>query len=274
MLTFSIILTLLILFIVPAVTVFYLVRRFHISWQVLLIGAFTLVAAQFLQQFALGGLNELLGSEAMTLLATPSGLLLAAVLVGLAVAIVDVAVRWVAYKLLKTSADSFGFALAFGASHAATDMIVFIGVPMLINFVTIFYVLSNGVNVLELGAEDAARVSQQVADFLATPPDFYIASGLERVFALVFSIAISVIVWLSIKQSKFLLTLVAVVWYAFFQTIETVAYYAGMPVWGIVLLSAFFAAVNLWFLYKVYRNTPGAPPLFWGRLKPIGYIEQ
>lgn len=268
MLDFSIILTVILLFGLPVFILIRLIKRFGLSWQLALVGVVTMIILQFVQPFVLEGFFRIFYEGQTQIPSDIPNLLLISVAIGAALALLEIITRWTAFKLLKTSGDSLGFALVFGVAHAATEMILTYAIPLAINFLTLSYIAANGVGALNLSEEEAARVSDQLAQWQATPWDFYIAVLLERLMALVLSMAVTVMVWLSFRLHKFWIALAAFGWMALYLFIRSAALSLGANYWELVGILLLLTAVNLWFLYKVYRQTPDAPPLLFGRLKP------
>lgn len=94
--------------------------------------------------------------------------------------------RFVSFKLLKKKYTGVGTGLSYGIGHGGIEAILLAGVTMIGNL-AISTALNSGASV-PLSAAQLAALTQ-------TPAYMFLVGGVERIFAVVIQISLSVIVW-------------------------------------------------------------------------------
>jgi uncharacterized membrane protein YhfC len=106
--------------------------------------------------------------------------------------------RFIAFKLLRKKYSGVETGLAFGIGHGGTEAILLVGLTMISNIVLSLMINS--------GSVDALGNSEQIAlgvDALTdTAPVMFLLGGIERAFAILVQISLSVIVWCSVNHPR------------------------------------------------------------------------
>ncbi|HZU86604.1 MAG TPA: YhfC family glutamic-type intramembrane protease [Anaerolineaceae bacterium] len=240
--------------VVPVVIGILLVRRYRIEWMVLLYGALALFAAQFIQDLVFSGIGNLLNSGSVGLPAAEFQPLFYAVLIGLITGILHQAARWGAFRFLKDRVNSWGGALTLGAGHGAAETLLYVGLPMVLTLISVFSLMSNGVESLNLSPEESASIQGQLDAFQAMPWYSPLATIVERILALSTHLLLSVMVWLSFVQKKKTWLAAAVLWHAFITGVGVFVSTLEWAPWTQAIPWSIFIGINVWLLVLIYRQ--------------------
>ena len=149
-------------------------------------------------------------------------------------------------------------ALMYGAGHGGFEAVVLLGVTMINNIA--WSVMINNGRIAELTAaltgEQLAQAQQSIDLLITTPSYQFLMGGLERLFAIVLHISLSVLVWFAVKwEGKLYLYPLAILFH--FAVDAAAVVLSGLGVNVIVLevvIAAITAAVAL-FARGLWRET-------------------
>ena len=125
---------------------------------------------------------------------------------GFAAGIFEETGRFLAMKLfMKKLHDAPHNALMYGAGHGGFEALSILGSAMLNNLIWSVLInlgqmdkLTNG-----LSGDILAQVEDAISKLMTTPSYQFLLGGVERVFAVILHIALSVLVWFAVKKRKF-----------------------------------------------------------------------
>ena len=113
--------------------------------------------------------------------------------------------RFLAFKtVLRKKLSNDNNALMYGAGHGGLESIFILGITMINNI--IWSVLINSGNTAALTGSLSGDILKEVEDaigrLLATHSYEFLLGGVERIFAVVLQISLSVLVWFAVKNRK------------------------------------------------------------------------
>ncbi|HET7010391.1 MAG TPA: YhfC family glutamic-type intramembrane protease [Anaerolineales bacterium] len=205
-------------------------RRWSVRWGLALVG----VASFLLSQAGHLPFNSAVLNPLLARLGFGSGavggwpLALSALLLGLSAGVFEEGARYLIYRLWIRTARTYREAVVFGLGHGGAEAVI-LGVLSLIQHVYLFSIQGRDLSaIVPPNQLEAARA--QLDLYWSMPAAISLLGSLERAFALVIQIALSVIVLQAfVRRLGGLWFLAAVAWHAL---VDAVAVYAGV-VWGI-----------------------------------------
>ena len=120
--------------------------------------------------------------------------------------------RWIAFRtVLKRWSGNDANALMYGAGHGGFEAAALVGTSMISNLVLSLMINTGAMNLItdQLGGDVLTQINAAVKILVTTSPYLFLASLAERVSAIILHIALSVLVWFSVKKKKFSLLLTA-----------------------------------------------------------------
>ena len=184
---------------VPAVLAWWLVRKYHIRWQTILIGAatfivFALVLEPILHQVVLQGPY---GAQMM------ANVWYYALYGGLAAGLFEETGRFLAMKFLMKREPSRALpSVAYGIGHGGTEMLIIFGITMISNLVVSVMINAGQADVLtaKVPEEQLAQVQAQFAALQGLSAGTIAIGFWERISALVLQLGLSMIVWTAVRR--------------------------------------------------------------------------
>lgn len=186
-------------FAVPIALAWWLVRKYQIRWQTILIGAgtfivFALVLEPILHQIVLKGPH---GAAIM------GNVWYYALYGGLAAGLFEETGRFLSMKFLMKREPSTALpGVGYGAGHGGVEMLIIFGLTMISNLALASMINSGQADVLlaNVPEEQLAQVQAQFAQ-LETLTTGGIAIGLwERISALILQLGLSMLVWTAVRR--------------------------------------------------------------------------
>lgn len=110
--------------------------------------------------------------------------------------------RYLAFStVLKKNRDKDINALMYGAGHGGFEAIVVLGITSVNNLIWSVMINSGSTDALtgNLTGEALASVESSIQALIMSPPYLFLLGALERVFAIILQIALSVLVWFAVK---------------------------------------------------------------------------
>ncbi|MDR2596726.1 MAG: YhfC family intramembrane metalloprotease [Treponema sp.] len=108
--------------------------------------------------------------------------------------------RLISFKILKKKYTGIETGLSYGIGHGGTEAVLIAGISMIIAI--IFSILINTGNTEaitgKLQGEALIRMEIQLNTIITTAPYIFLISGVERIFAIILQISLSVIVFYSV----------------------------------------------------------------------------
>lgn len=116
--------------------------------------------------------------------------------------------RYFAFKVMLKNRRGFGHGLAYGIGHGGIEAVVIIGLAYVSNIMIGIMINSGGVSSLD--SAGAAMLQPTITALTQTAPTDFLIGGIERVFAICFHIAMSILVLYGVRKRNIAYTLLAV----------------------------------------------------------------
>ena len=185
--------------VVPVALAWWLVRKYHIRWQTVLIGAgtfivFALVLEPILHQVVLKGPH---GTQLM------GNVWYYALYGGLAAGLFEETGRFLAMKFLMKKEPSRALpSVAYGIGHGGTEMLIIFGITMISNLVVSVMINAGQADVLtaKVPEEQLAQVQAQFAALQGLSAGTIAIGFWERLSALLVQLGLSMLVWTAVRR--------------------------------------------------------------------------
>ncbi|MDI6768102.1 MAG: YhfC family glutamic-type intramembrane protease [Anaerolineales bacterium] len=233
----------------PILLGIYLSRRFKLSWRLFLAGALTFIAAQVVHVPVLSGLTALFNAGVLPAPAEAWTRLFNAVVLGLLAGIFEETARYILFKFVLKKTRTWNEGLMVGAGHGGIEAI-FLGILAALAFFTMLSLRGVDVAVLQLPADQAAALQQQVTDFWSAPVYLSVLGFVERIFAMAMQITLSVMVLRSVTLKQPLWFWLAILWHALVNGTAT-HLLPTLGAAGVEVVIAGFAVVSLIILFAM-----------------------
>ena len=245
----------LLMFAIPVLLAFFLTWRFKLGWRLWWIGAGTFVISQLGHiPFNLMLSNLFQGG----ILHFPEGsnqLMLNAILLGLSAGIWEECTRYASYRWWAKDARTWHKAILIGAGHGGIEAIL-LGSIALIAFLQLF-ALRNA-DLTQLFPVDQLELAQaQVVAYWSAPWFTSLLGAVERVFAIIAHISLSVLVLQIFLRGHIRWLWLAIGWHAF---IDALAIYI-LSIWGANTTEAVLFIVTLINLALIFILSSPEPEL-------------
>ena len=149
-------------------------------------------------------------------------------------------------------------ALMYGAGHGGFEAMVIVGLTMINNIVWSFMINSGRIAELtgSLTGDQLAQAQQSIGLLISTPSYQFLLGGVERLFAILLHISLSVLVWFSVKwEGKLYLYPLAILFH--FAVDAAAALLSGLGV-NVVVIEAVVAVLTTavaFFARRLWRET-------------------
>ena len=245
-LSLSIVIALLITIALPIAVSFWLNRKRHVSWRVMLYGVLGYFIVQALVTLPFNGL-ALLVQEGIVVLDDPSLIVVQTIMSVLVGALVGVLVRWAGMKFVSGGLDTLEGGYGIGVGYGGAESIILTGVSLLFTFVSMVSNINIDPNTTTLDPEFVTAVQEA----WQMSPLIPFAISIERLSAFVMHITVTILVLQVFKRQSVLWLLAAFGLELGMNGIIVGFAEADLPVGWFVLLSVIFLAVNLYLLYRI-----------------------
>ena len=149
-------------------------------------------------------------------------------------------------------------ALMYGAGHGGFEAMVIVGLTMINNIVWSFMINSGRIAELtgSLSGDQLAQAQQSIGLLISTPSYQFLLGGVERLFAILLHISLSVLVWFAVKwEGKLYLYPMAILLH--FAVDAAAALLSGLGV-NVVVIEAVVAVLTTavaFFARRLWRET-------------------
>jgi uncharacterized membrane protein YhfC len=166
--------------------------------------------------------------------------------------------RLISFNILKKKYNGIGTGLAYGVGHGGIESILIVGLSMINNIVFCILLNTGGAEAIisKLQGDALVQLNTQINTLLNTAPYMFLIGGIERIFAIVIQISLSLIVYYSVYgKNKIWLFPLAIILHAIID-IPAVAMQAGLIksmllVEGLVFLGAIIVTL---FAIKIHKQ--------------------
>ena len=149
-------------------------------------------------------------------------------------------------------------ALMYGAGHGGFEAMVIVGLTMINNIVWSFMINSGRIAELtgSLTGDQLAQAQQSIGLLISTPSYQFLLGGVERLFAILLHISLSVLVWFAVKwEGKLYLYPLAILFH--FAVDAAAALLSGLGI-NVVVIEAVVAVLTTavaFFARRLWRET-------------------
>ena len=145
-------------------------------------------------------------------------------------------------------------ALMYGAGHGGIEAIVLLGITSVNNIIYSVFINSGQTARLTTGltGDALAQVESAIEQLKAYPSAMFLLGGVERIFAVVLQISLSILVWTAVKKNKRFLYPAAILIHLFVDAITVVLSASGVSTYilegvvGILAIWALMIAKIVW----------------------------
>lgn len=236
--------------ILPFVLAFYLVRKFKLSWRLVLAGALTFIASQVLHIPVLYALTALFQNGTLPTILLAWTLAFNAVLLGLLAGIFEETARWILYKFILKNAKTWDEGVLVGLGHGGVEAVILGGLGLASVVSMILMRNATDLSAFGISPDQMALAKQQVADFWSAPVYMAFLGLVERVFAVSLHLSLSVMVLYSVAYKKPVWFWIALLWHAIVDGV-TVYFLPTVGALGVEGIVGICAIVSLFILFKM-----------------------
>jgi uncharacterized membrane protein YhfC len=241
----------------PIALGFFLSRKLRQPWKLFGIGALTFIASQVVHLPLLYGLTALFKAKLLPNPPVEWSLTFNAVLLGLFAGLCEEIARYLVYRLFLKEARTWGNALMFGAGHGGLEAIL-LGLLVIVTLMQMITLRNLGLESLNLPADQLAIAQKQIVEYWSAPDYAALLGALERLFALITHLALTVIVLQTFTRNSIAYLLLAIAWHAIIDGVAVFAVGTVGPYWTEAII-AVFALVNLILIFA-FRSGDAASP--------------
>lgn len=239
----------------PIVLGIYLARRTGQHWKLFLVGVVLFVASQVLHiPFNLVVLNPILEQLGFGDGGLDAGLLVGALLLGLSAGLFEEITRWLGLRYWIKEARSWNSALMYGAGWGGIEAIL-LGLVVLWALVQALLYQQGALQGL-IPPEQLELVDTQFAAYWETPLFLNLLGAVERSFALMLHLSLSVMVMRVFTHNNRLWLVAAIAWHAFVDAVAVIA----VTQIGAVATEGIVAIMGLMSLAIIFRLKEADPP--------------
>lgn len=174
---------------------------------------------------------------------------------GLAAAIFEEVGRFVSMKFFLKTQMSRENAMMYGVGHGGAEAVFLVGMSCINNLSTATMINGGSIQAMmdTVPAEQQAAVFESISTLWTTPSYQFFLAGVERVFAIVLQIALSVLVYEAVKYGKMKFLALAM---AIHFTVNCVAVIATrmMPLVMVEVLVCLMTAGAVYLVYRIYKK--------------------
>jgi uncharacterized membrane protein YhfC len=127
--------------------------------------------------------------------------------------------RFISFKILRKKYNGIETGLSYGVGHGGAEAILLVGLSLISAIVFCVMINTGNIEIItgKLQGQTLERMNAQLTTLTTTSPYLFLVGGLERVFAIIVHLSLSVIVFYSVYgcgKNKFLLYPLAIVLHA------------------------------------------------------------
>jgi uncharacterized membrane protein YhfC len=234
--------------VLPTVLAFYLVRKFKLSWRLVIAGALTFIAAQVLHIPVVYGLTALFDSGALPAIPEAWTTIFNAVLLGLLAGIFEETARLILFKYRLKNVKTWAEGVLVGAGHGGVEAVL-LGILGLTTVISMIAMRNADLAAFGIPADQIELTRRQIEEFWSAPVYTAFLGLFERAFAISLHLSLSVMVLFSVVYRKPIWFWIALLWHAF---VDALAVYL-LPIIGIVGVEGVVAACAVVSLIILFR---------------------
>lgn len=258
---FSYVLSIIIMLGLPVALAFFVVRRFKVSWWVILTGVVTYIVSQVIHYPVLNKVVSFLQDGTLPLPADKWIPLLLAVIMGFLAALFEEGARYFGFLVVRKKTKKITSGIGLGIGHGGIESIgiavwpyfpIFSGV--LIQFLTILFYNPGAQLAKGVASEQVQLYMAQIAQVWQYPWHTGLLFGVERIIGITTQILLSVLVWKAIRNRNILWFLLAFFYHMLIEGVGVFLQYNGWSYWAVDGIMALFMLANLYLIYYFWKE--------------------
>lgn len=247
---FFMLISALLIFLFPLGLAVYMYKKARISLKPIFVGALLFIVFQFLTRIPLINFfstqpwfQNLMGSPFFSILLVG----------GLTAGLFEESGRYLGFRFFLKKELAWENGIAYGIGHGGIEAISLAGISN-INNIVISMMINTGtfdsVIAPQIGAETAAMLKTQL---ISTAPVIFLAGGLERLFAMLIQIALSLVVLYAVMNRKFTYLVYAVLLHAMVNASSVLLLRQGFSIWLVEFWLFMLAVAAVAFIQRSQR---------------------
>jgi uncharacterized membrane protein YhfC len=245
----------------PIALTLIIVRRFKVSWWVILTGVLTYLVSQAIHYPLLKQIMSFFQTGKLPLPPNQYVPIVLALVMGFLAALCEESIKYLGFWIIRKKTPNVESSVGLGIAHGGMESIGLAVWPFfpiyggtLIQFLTIVF--------YNPGAELAKGVSSatvqsyltQIAQIWANPWHIGLLFGVERIITIVTQILLAVLVWKAVKSHNFLWFVLAFFYHMLIDGVSVFLNYSGWGFWAIDGVMAVFMLANLYLIYYFWKD--------------------
>lgn len=247
-------LSLLLMIGLPIFLAIFFVRKFKVSWWVVLTGVLTFLISQGIRIPASAGINALFQNGTLSITNAAFLPIVNGIIVGLMTGLFEESARWAGFKVLRRKAEKYGSALALGAGHGGIESILIGVLGVGSTLATVLFFNAGGQIAKGVPTEQVQYMLAQIQQFWMTPWHLGLLAGVERVITLSTQIFLSTLVWKAVVDREFIWWGLAVLYHMVVDALAVFLSQKGWGYWPIEGVLAIFMVFNVYMIYRFWKD--------------------
>lgn len=176
---------------------------------------------------------------------------------GLAAGLFEETGRYIAMKtVLKKEHNDDRNAILYGAGHGGIEAFVILGIGMVNNLIYSILYNTGNISLITAPLDETQQAAFQavLSQLAAASPATFLIAPIERIIAIIFHIALSVIVWMSITRKRALLFPLAIFLHFMVDTAAVILSRQGLGMWLTELIILLMTVPVAWYAYRLFKN--------------------
>ena len=253
--------TILLMIGVPIALTVIVVRRFKVSWWVILTGVVTFLVSQVIHYPVLQLVSKLFNDGTLPVPATQWIPLFNAVILGFLAALFEETARYFGFLIMKKKTKRIESAVGLGIGHGGIESIGFAVWPFfplfggaLINFFYILFYNAGAQIAKGVSMDQVQYTASQIAQFWTNPWHLGFLPGIERLIAISTQIFLSILIWKAVRSKNFGWFALAFFYHMLVDGIGVFLTYTGWGAWGIEGVLSIFMLANIYLIYYFWKD--------------------
>ena len=257
----SYIVSLLVMIGLPVALVIFVVRRFKVSWWVILTGVVTYFVSQAIHYPVLSKTIALLQDGTLPVPADKWIPLYIAVIMGFLAALFEEGARYFGFLIVRKKAKRIESGIGLGIGHGGMESLGFALWPwfplfggILIELVKVVFYNPGAEIAKGVAMEQVQYYVSYYAQIWANPWHVGLLPGVERLISLSTQILLAILVWKAVKSRNFGWFALAFFYHMLVVGISVFLQYSGWSYWPIEGIMAIFMLANLYLIYYFWKE--------------------
>lgn len=239
---------------IPVALGLFLTGKFKLNWRLWWVGAFTFILSQVGHIPFNFGFEYLFRIGFLPIPPQSWRNFFNIVFLGLSAGIWEETFRYIAFRWWAKDAHSWRKAMLLGAGHGGIEAII-LGIIVMITYFQMLAMQGSDLTIIA-PPEQLEILRSFVTSYWTIPWYGSLLGSIERVFAIIVHLSLSVIVWQVIQRNQFRWLWLAIGWHAFLNSgaLYTAQKRGSYAAEGFM---AGVATISLWVIFRLYQAEPG-----------------